>query len=472
MQLTLCNFSKRMNSTKQPTAEILAAGKTFNDVALKELTNIDNPKLVLAGATANDYAYNYAYIHDWGRYYHIKSADLRHQDIYHASLELDDLATYKSQILNTSAYVVYSSSEFNRWIRDDRIPVVVKNSEYISTQSAITVNGEPLFEASDDETVLITTISENEGLGTWVTTESGLNSIMAAISSDDSIFDVLQKQFSDAMGAIVQVIRLPIKAEHFSNDGSLAICLGKYTLNYEGQPVSRQKTHTRHIYATGSLGIPVTYTDFRYTEPYCKATITLPFIGAMDFPLSALAPDGGISWRLDVDVLTGLITYTLYSDTISKPIASFSGNCGGIVPLATTQVANMANAVQGLAGGLAGAGLSAITGNPLPALVGGVSAIAGGFFGFAQDKNTVIGSYSGGRSEFSSRVIKLTVEKFATANEPDNLTAIEGRPLCMVRTLSGLSGYVRTQGFSIDLNANSDVIKSINSKLDAGIYIE
>lgn len=472
MDLTLLNFSKRLNSTKQPTAAQIAAGKKYSNLTLKDLTNIDNPVLKLAGATSNEYAYNYAYIHDWGRYYHIKSADLRHEDIYHANLELDDLATYKSQILNTSAYIVYSSTGFDRWIRDDRIPLITKNSEYISTQSAITLNGETLFEASENETCLITTVSENEGLGTWVTDENGLNGIMTALSSDDSIFDTLAKQFSDAIGGIVQVIRLPIKASHFSNDGDLSICIGKYTLSSGGQPISRQKTHTKHLQASGSIGIPTTYTDFRFTEPYCKATLSLPFIGAMDFPLSALAPDGGIDWQLDIDVLTGDICYTLYSNAIGRTIASYSGKCGGIVPLGMTQVANMANAVQGLSGGLVGAAASAISGNPAPAVLGGINAVAGSFFSFSQDKNTVIGSYSGGRSEYGCRNIRLTVQKFPTANEPSNLTDFEGRPVCKVDTLSGYTGFIKTQGFSIDLAVNSDVIKSINSKLDGGIYIE
>lgn len=472
MQLTLLNFSKRLNSTKQPTAEQLSNGKVFNNLTLKQLTNIDNPDLILEGATTNDFTYNYAYVHDWGRYYHIKTCDLRHADIYHAKLELDDLATYKNQILNTSAYVVYSSSEYNRWIRDDRIPIVVKNSSYISTQSAIVVDDEPLFEASDNETVVITTVSKDYGIFSWVLTENQLRTVMADLSDTDSIFDALSKQFGDAMGSIVQVIRLPVRAATIWDDNNIsAIAVGKYTIG-EQEGHGYHELATRHVYATGSLGIPATYADFRYTEPYCKATLSMPFIGAMDFPLSALAPDGGISWRLDLDILTGLVTYTLYSDTISKPIASFSGNCGGIVPIAMTQVANVANAVQGLAGGAIGAGLSLASGNPLPALAGGIGAISGAFFGFSQDKSTVIGSYSGGRSEFTSRVMKLTVEKFATANEPDNLTQFEGRPLCMVRTLSGLTGYVKTQGFSIDIDANSDVVKSINSKLDAGIYIE
>ena len=57
MELTLLNFSKRINSTKKPTAEQLQAGKVFNNLTLKQLTNIDNPNLILTGAKENDYKY-------------------------------------------------------------------------------------------------------------------------------------------------------------------------------------------------------------------------------------------------------------------------------------------------------------------------------------------------------------------------------------------------------------------------------
>ena len=469
MHVTFCNINKRINSTKQVTSEQLAAGAIYDNVVLKQLTNIDNPTLWIDGADDDIYTYNYAYIQEWGRYYFVRSCDLRHDKIYKCDLELDDLATYKTEILATTAYIIYSTSNFNRWIRDDRCPIIIHGSSYVSSQSAIVVDNEPLFEASDNETVVITTVSQNYGIYSWVLTENQLRDVMAALSDNDSIFDALSKQFGDAMGSIISVQRLPIRAAAIQSNNTSFIQVGKYTLSTSA---GYHELATRHVYATGSIGIPATYTDFRFTEPYCKAKISIPFIGVVDFPLGELAPDGGIDWRLDIDILTGLITYTFFSGTIAKPIASYSGNCGGIVPIATNQIANVGNTVAGLTGGVIGAGASLLSGNPVPALIGGISAVANGFYSAAQTSSSVIGSYSGGRSEYTSRVIKLTVEKFLTSNEPDNLTAVEGRPVCKVDTLTNYTGYIRTQGFSISLTANKYVIDSINAKLDAGIYIE
>ena len=104
---------------------------------------------------------------------------------------------------------------------------------------------------------------------------------------------------------------------------------------------------------------------------------------------------------------------------------------------------------------------------------GGIASIVGGFFGFSQDTATVMGSYSGGRSEYASRFIQLTVEKYLTANEPDNLTEIEGRPVCKVDELSSyLNGYIQTKGFSIEVSALDTVRDMINSAMDSGVYLE
>ena len=477
MELTLLNFSKRMNSTKQPTAAQLAAGKKYSNLTLKDLTNIDNPVLKLAGASDNDYAYNYAYIHDWGRYYHIKSADLRHEDIYHANLELDDLATYKTQILNTSAYIVYSSTNYDRWIKDDRLPILLHGSNYDYSHSAITgAGGNALFVPSDDETVILTAISGDLGITNWVMSESDLDEIMSALSVNDSFFGTLSQQFGDAMGSIIQVRRLPIAISNFNVTQNSPMGLGKYLLLSDPSDVTsfinRNITDTKHIVATGNIALPVSYLDFRESEPYCQAKLSLPFVGCFSFPLSEIVPVGSLDWRLDIDVLTGIIQYTILPNNSNAPIATYNGTCGGVVPIATLQTANEVSIAGSLMNAALGAGVSVLSGNPAPAAIGGISAIANAFYNSNQASASVIGSYAGGRSEYALSRIKLSVEKFKTAIEPDNLTAFEGRPVCKVDTLTNYTGYVKTQGFSIDLPVNSDVIKSINSKLDAGIYIE
>ena len=472
MKVTFLKFSKKDDSTKQVTSEQLAAGITFDNVYLKALTNIDNPKLIIEDTNSQDlYAYNYLYIHDWGRYYFIKTADLRHDKIFTCECELDDLATYKDQILATSAYVIYSSSDYDRWIKDDRVPIMIKGSEYVFSSSAIVINDTPVFAASDDEPVIVTTISMQYGLHSWIMSESSVSALMQELSGSDSWFNILEQQFGDAMGSIIQVMRMPVTDSLLKDmNNQSQIALGKYITTRS--ECSCYELKTRHIHTTGSIGIPATYTDFRYTEPYCKAKMSIPFIGTIDFSLSEMAPSGGLDWRMDLDVLTGIVQFNFFDSTNNKTVASYSGKCGGIVPIANTQIANIANTVTGVGGSAFGAAVGIATGNPIVAATGALSGIASAFFSAQQNSSNVIGSYSGGRSEFTCRSIKLAVEKFKTTNEPDNLTALEGRPCLKVRSLTGLTGFVKTQGFSIDLDVNKNVVDSINQKLDRGIFIE
>lgn len=476
MEITLLHFDKRLNSTKQPTAQELAAGKTYNNLTLKELTNIDNPLLKLAGASLNEYAYNYAYISDWGRYYHIKSADLRHEDIYYANLELDDLATYKTQILNTSAFVIYSTSNYNRWIKDDRIPIVARPPETVIAYSnpSIEIGGitYSIFDASFDETIILNAVSLNNGLAHWCITEGALNYIVDALTrAGTSVWQSMQMQFGDAMGSIISLIRLPINFMVMPTTGnSETVYLGDYAVQTgESQYAQETRLDADVLIYKGRCGIPTTYTDFRVFEPYTRLKIRLPFVGLVD--ISHQDFSGSIYYEFSIDLLTGKIIWTLFNDeNHNRAIATYSGQCGSVVPIASMQVQNAYNVLENVAQGIIGVGSSIASGGI--GLTSGILSTAAAFYSANDKTASVIGSYNGGRSEFVNKRIEVIAEKYETAEEPANLAAIEGRPLMQYTSLANLTGFVKTQGFSISLDANSSVIRSINAKLDAGIYIE
>lgn len=478
MNVTFLRFTKRVNSTKLPTSEELAAGVKFENVVLKESTNIDNPTLIIDGASRDLYAYNYVYIHEWGRYYFIDTADLRHNSIFTVKCSLDDLATFKTQILGTTAYVIYSSSDYNRWIKDERIPIQIKNSTIISGYSSIisSADNEPVFDPDAlNEIVILSAISKDMGLMHYVIDEATLQDIAASLAGTDisQFLTDLEQQFGDAVGSIVQIRRMPVNAVVLNTTTLGTIYLGAFEVTdiASGNPMTATYLNSPLVAAHGAVSVPVTYTDFRYSEPYCTARLSLPFVGVVDISISDF-PDGQIYWKMALDVVSGKILFTLYnSDNDSKPVASFSGECGMLIPIASAQIANAASVVTSAASGVASIVAGSATGNP-STFVGGVLGIAQAFTATLQKSTSVIGSYAGNRSEFFNTAVRIIVEKYATALEPNDLLDVEGRPCSKVLALSGLTGYCRTQGFSINLNANKAVIDSINSKLDAGIYIE
>lgn len=480
LTVTFLQFSKRINSTKQPTAEQLEAGVKYDNVTLKTLTNIDNPVLYIDGANLNLYAYNYCYIHDWGRYYFVKTASLRHERIFECVLVLDDLATFKTAILNTSAYVIYSSSEYNRWLKDDRVPILPRGTSLnLSDSIKEWQTGNIVFSATHQDQVCIVSVNNKDfGLTHYVMHESDLTDIMAALSAaGTTVWGSLAAQFGAAIQSIIQIIRLPI------NDSVLPLSANQYQFILGDQIIAPADpsqpafafyilTNT-YIRAKASVGIPAGYVDFRLCEPYQQIKVSLPFVGTIDVNIADYREDGAISFRIAIDLLTGAICYENdINEGVNKPFASYAGQCGTLIPFVSSQIQNSASIVQNTVHGLTSLGLSAITANPIPAVVGGISAIAGAFYASNQKATSIIGSYSGNRSDVLLTSVKCTMIKYDTLFEPSELTALEGRPCCKVVSLLNLTGYCRTQNFSIDLNANKDVIDSINSKLDAGIYIE
>lgn len=125
------NFSKRDRSTLQPTSQssadsftcTLKAGCSITDPVIEILDIATNP------ATAG---YNYAYITQLQRYYFISNWRWD-MGIWSASMSVDVLASYKTQIGALSKYIKRCYSEFDTNLTDTVYPTeATANVSYIS----------------------------------------------------------------------------------------------------------------------------------------------------------------------------------------------------------------------------------------------------------------------------------------------------------------------------------------------------
>ena len=104
-------LTKKSNSTLQPSG----SGTSYN-IELCDDVSILSPRIILKGANLSDYlgSYNYAYISTFSRYYFIRDiAYNAHDGFWHMQLEVDVLASLKSQILNTTQFVERSASHYD-----------------------------------------------------------------------------------------------------------------------------------------------------------------------------------------------------------------------------------------------------------------------------------------------------------------------------------------------------------------------
>ena len=112
MDVIFYSHNKRNNSMKLPTG-----GSTISCI-LKDDCSITSPVLELK--VSERPAYNYAYIADFNRYYYVTDWNY-FRGVWSCSLRVDVLTSWRNNILNTTAYVEYSSSLYSKNITDSRM---------------------------------------------------------------------------------------------------------------------------------------------------------------------------------------------------------------------------------------------------------------------------------------------------------------------------------------------------------------
>lgn len=114
MKFVFYTFAKRINSTKIPGNGHEVEGNIF------EPCEILAPVLIISPNNYN-ITYNYVQIPEFERYYFIKSWEFS-GGRYYATCAVDVLASHKTQIGETTQYVLRSASEFNEYIIDTKYP--------------------------------------------------------------------------------------------------------------------------------------------------------------------------------------------------------------------------------------------------------------------------------------------------------------------------------------------------------------
>lgn len=143
---TFYRFSKRKNSTAVPS------GGTSYNVSIKDPCSVLNPTIRL---TLNDKptGFNYMRIPDWNRYYYITDWVSDH-GFWIASATVDVLASWRSQINESSQYVVRSYSENDPLVIDSLYPITDQ-----ITNMEINLNATPFLNAYR----ILIAVTNNEG---------------------------------------------------------------------------------------------------------------------------------------------------------------------------------------------------------------------------------------------------------------------------------------------------------------------
>lgn len=477
ISVSFTSESKRENSTKQLSMS------ASHDCTFKNGCSMLKPTLLLQ--LSDDNFPNYTGFKIGNRYYNITDIRSVRNDLFEVSGEVDVLATYKSEIQSTIAYVIYDTVP-NTEIPDNRLPMVTTKSVSASSVAC------PF--TPDSGTYILSLTGSNGTTGVYKASAAQLASLIDDVEDiSDNIFitveppsppedtdDVAEaiKNFGrfqlSVFGWIIDNFKLAISQFFGSGDisdnirecryipfnvgttsGGVNIHLGTFKTQ---QTLGKLNTETVH--RTASISIPWQANDYRRRSPYTEIYLYLPYIGMVKLSSENLIGQSSLSISYTLALRDGSLICTVESG--SEVIGQYSGNVGASVPVGSSNI-NLPKAGMSLISGIS----SAVNKN-----LGGVGMAAIQFGDAVTPNFSCIGGLDGVAGIGAKQSIVCYTVYHNTNVAPNSELATIGSPTMAPKSLSGLSGYVQTNSASVDGAMTADERTKINNLLDSGIFIE
>lgn len=468
MNVNFYKFSKRRNSTKQPTGT-----GTIKDCKLKEACSIKNPKLTLA---TNVFDFDYAYIADFGRYYFVNDVISEANGLVTYVLEEDVMASNKTAIGNTVARIGFSSTGYNIDIPDPRISV---EKDITITAVSTTTNFNKIG------CYILTTFSgasnNSYGLGTaYAMTEGNMNVVHDFMGNPTTFQKLINFFKGNPIDAIFGCIWVPFNYDNAPGTIAVNMYIGDQDSSSAGYAIASKVMSGTGLYNAAKyyITIPRYYNDFRDYEPYTTAQLYLPGVGCIDINLSDYEGATNICIKTVYEYGTGDVTYFLGPDDVdSRIIQTITTNVASPCPLGqtTTNMGGVLGGASGVVGGL-GTVIGGIASENAGMVLAGAGAalLSSANMALQGNKRGVsIKGGIGGRS--SSWYTSITLVVFRQKTEDctaASYIAQKGRPVAVTHAISNHSGFVQCDGASVSIAGDAWERDQINSYLNSGFFYE
>ncbi len=468
------NFSKRQNSTLQPQA---SAGTQISCV-LKEETSIRNPSFILA-----DPMPQITYVQAFGNYYFVTDIINIDANRSEVACSLDVLATYKSSILNYTAFVERSASSYDQYIRD---PALSSQQKYISdtvTNTALT----GIFNPTG--MYVIPVMTKTGGHTIYCANSLGfLKGILNSGCYDASdISDWISSKVAASFDLDVYIGAIKWMPLNVTNIGVVVpktnIAIGPVIMKAAYVP---DDLYIKSVSATAATGARVAinlpaayYGDFRDADPeFVQYSITLPGIGTAPldpaFVGSCILNGTSLYDQMAIDIATGLITHIIESGSSYVKFCNFKGSIATDVPIGKARantietiaafVSGTSSAASNLAGG--GGSPGSVISGVGQSITTGLSVIKSAY---CPQVSMIGGSGNHYDLYLNCENIRINRKVFGSKQFP---TTVAGRPLMQNVQLSSLSGFCQCGNASVPVNARDADRAEINAYLNSGFYIE
>ena len=339
IQVNFYKHTKRINSTALPS---WSAGDFGTLVELKDAVNLFSPTLVLSTDVfssdgeklKNPMEYTYCYIPDFKRYYFVQSWSWI-LGRWECSLEVDVLASFKTEIGNTTAYVTRSASDCDPVVIDKKYVAKGEIRHYQSTQgnSPWSIN---IKTAGINSGFYVVGIANNDVnaigavayYGVSVTAMRDFMNIMYSAPSwlnitDASLSTDLQKMMLNPLQYVVSCIWIPTGLNTSGLYGMQTIPYGWWTLSLTNSVFYRLDSANMAKVLTFYFNVqdhPQAGSNRKWLNfsPYTQISLEFSPFGMIPIDTVRLANSDGICCSVWVDYITGKSTLYIYRAVVEN----------------------------------------------------------------------------------------------------------------------------------------------------------
>lgn len=436
------SFSKKRNSTKQPTA---GTGTSYTSVLLKDDCSLLNPIITVAAANmpvpsvAPINTFNYCYIAKFARYYFVEDW-IYSKGIWEGHLTIDVLASHKTEIGATSAYVERSASTYNGTIIDKLYPA---NTDYDIQYASLAYAYLNVAPSGGTYVVgIINSQANNAGAVTYYAmTQAQLQSLLSYMFGNNiwtasgitDISEGLFKSMFNPIQYIASCLWFPFPVSTFSSTDA-TVYLGYYSTGVTAKILT---SLAHKAYITGTVPAHPQASsrgDYLNYAPYTDVTLYIPPFGSIPIDTAFLKKGLYLYCPYWVDHITGeavvrVSVCTLNNQVETNVCAERASKIG--VPIQIAQVmADYSHTIQTMQSGLSGG------------IAGVIAGAIGATVQSALDAKFPSVSSSGSNGSYMESIQSgLIVVKHTKIVDGDNTDL--GRPLMTTKTLNTLSGYIK-----------------------------
>ena len=390
---TFYKNDKKVNSTKLPVS---SPDDITLSVELKDVVNLFTPSLIIStdtfvsgGHIINPMKWNYCYLPDFERYYFVRSWSWV-LGRWECSLEVDVMASFKTEIGNTSAFVLRAASQYDPDLIDTKYPTETQISgaeQDTQTPSGniVTVWNTNIKNASiDDGFYVISVINDDDnaigGMSHYALSAYSMAELMNKLYSaptwmgitDANISNDLQKMLINPIQYINSCMWIPVGFT--GGVGVRTIPIGWWSITLSTGYAYR--LDTANCVKNVSVSFPLTKMHPQFDaqkrrwlqlSPFTTAALYFPPFGFIPLDMTKIYMSSSLEVSVRLDVITGKGTlfighkYKIGNDTFDGGTIYTTVSQVG-VPVSVAQMSVDWNAISSASTWIGAAGVALASG--------------------------------------------------------------------------------------------------------------